>query len=152
MVLITIMARKSQVRRPFWRPWHRWGSCCWGESTSLNCGHHRLIARPPDGMWTWKAIVEWYWQGKIEKLEDKPLPVSLLPPKIPYGITRKWTRASAMRGRRLITWAMARPRWENNIKTDRTAFGYNDVNWLYTAQDRDFWQDLTNTVMNSRIT
>jgi hypothetical protein len=47
-----------------------------------------------------------YWQGKTEELGEKPVPVPLGPPQSPHGLTR----ASAVRGRRLTTWAMARPR------------------------------------------
>jgi hypothetical protein len=50
-----------------------------------------------------------YWQGKTEELGDKPVPVPLCSPQIPHGLTRAWTRASAVRGRRLTTWAMAWP-------------------------------------------
>jgi hypothetical protein len=50
-----------------------------------------------------------YWQGKTEELGEKPVPVPLCPPQIPHGLTRAWTRASAVRDRRLPTWAMARP-------------------------------------------
>jgi hypothetical protein len=50
-----------------------------------------------------------YWQGKNEELWEKPLPVPLYPPQIPHGLTRERTRASMVRGRRLTTWAMARP-------------------------------------------
>jgi hypothetical protein len=60
-------------------------------------------------IWVWRATVEWYWQGKTEELGEKPVPVPLCPPQIPYGLTRARTRASAVRGRRLTTWAMARP-------------------------------------------
>jgi hypothetical protein len=35
--------------------------------------------------------------------------VPLCPPQIPHGRTRDQTRASAVGGRRLTTWAMARP-------------------------------------------
>jgi hypothetical protein len=55
------------------------------------------------------APVEWNWQGKTEVLGEKPGPVALCPPQIPHGLTRDLTRASAMRGRRLTAWAMARP-------------------------------------------
>jgi hypothetical protein len=54
------------------------------------------------------APVEWNWQGKTEVLGKKPVPVPLCPPQIPHGLTRDWTRASAVRGRRLTAWAMAR--------------------------------------------
>jgi hypothetical protein len=53
--------------------------------------------------------VEWNWQGKTEELGEKPVPVPLCPPQIPHGLTRDRTRASAMGGRRLTAWAMARP-------------------------------------------
>jgi hypothetical protein len=60
-------------------------------------------------IWVWIATVEWYWQGKTEELGEKPVPVPLCPPQIPHGLTRAWTWASAVRGRRLTTWAMPRP-------------------------------------------
>jgi hypothetical protein len=53
--------------------------------------------------------VEWNWQGKTEVLGEKPVPVPLSPPQIPHGLTRDRTRASAVRGRRLTAWAVARP-------------------------------------------
>jgi hypothetical protein len=49
-----------------------------------------------------------YLQGKTEELGEKPIPVPLFPPQIPHGLTRPRTRASAVRGRRLTTCAMAR--------------------------------------------
>jgi hypothetical protein len=48
-----------------------------------------------------------YWQGKTEELEEKPVAVPLCSPQIPHGLTRARNRAST--GRRLTTWAMARP-------------------------------------------
>jgi hypothetical protein len=54
------------------------------------------------------ASVEWNWQVKTEVLGEKPVPVPLCPPQIPYGLTRNGSRASAVRGRRLTAWAMAR--------------------------------------------
>jgi hypothetical protein len=55
------------------------------------------------------APVEWNWQGKTELLGEKPVPVPLCPPQIPHGLTQDRTRASAIGGRRLTAWAMARP-------------------------------------------
>jgi hypothetical protein len=47
--------------------------------------------------------------GETEELGEKPVPVPLCPPQIPHGLTWARTRASAVRSRRLTTWAMARP-------------------------------------------
>jgi hypothetical protein len=49
-----------------------------------------------------------YWQGKTEELGAKAVPVQLCPPQITHGLTRVRTRAFAVRGRRLTTWATAR--------------------------------------------
>jgi len=46
--------------------------------------------------------------GETEELGEKPVPVPLCPPQIPYGLTRAWTRVFAVTGRRLTTWATAR--------------------------------------------
>jgi hypothetical protein len=55
------------------------------------------------------APVEWNWEGKTEVLGGKPVPVPLCPPQIAHGLIRDRTRASAMEGRQLTAWAMARP-------------------------------------------
>jgi hypothetical protein len=55
------------------------------------------------------APVEWNWQGKTEVLGENPVPVPHCPPQIPHGLTRDRNRASALRGRRLTAWGMARP-------------------------------------------
>jgi hypothetical protein len=69
------------------------------------------------------APVEWNWQGKTPVLGEKPVPVPLCPPQIPHGLARDRTRASAVGGRRLTAWTMARP----------TSFTINDVNiFLYS--------------------
>jgi hypothetical protein len=57
------------------------------------------------------APVEWKWQGKTEVLGEKFVPVPLCPPQIPHGLTRDQTRSSAVGGRRLTAWAMARPKF-----------------------------------------
>jgi hypothetical protein len=49
----------------------------------------------------WSPTVEWYWQGKIEELGEKPVPVPLCPPQIPLD----WPGREPRR----LTWAMARP-------------------------------------------
>jgi hypothetical protein len=55
------------------------------------------------------APVERNWRRKTEVLAEKTVPVPLCPPQIPHRLTRNRTRASAVRGRRLTAWAMARP-------------------------------------------
>jgi hypothetical protein len=44
-----------------------------------------------------------------------------------------------------------RSRWEDNIKTDIKIRGWEGVDWIYMAQDRDQWRALVNTVMNLRV-
>jgi hypothetical protein len=41
-----------------------------------------------------------------------------------------------------------RNRWEDNIKIDLREIGFEDVDWIHWAQDRDRWRALVNTVMN----
>jgi hypothetical protein len=66
------------------------------------------------------APVEWNCQRKTEVLGEKPVPVSLCPPQIPHRLTRDRTRASAVRGRQLTAWAMAR---------SKNILEYNSVNF-----------------------
>jgi hypothetical protein len=48
---------------------------------------------------------------------------------------------------------LRRPRrkWVDNIKMDLIETGWNVVNWMDMAQDRDQWRALVNTVLNLRI-
>jgi hypothetical protein len=39
---------------------------------------------------------------------------------------------------------------ENN-KMDLREIGWDGVDWIYMAQDRDQWRDLVNTVLNLRV-
>jgi hypothetical protein len=41
-----------------------------------------------------------------------------------------------------------RRRWVDNIKIDLREIGWNGVDWIDLAQDRDHWRALVNTVMN----
>jgi hypothetical protein len=54
-----------------------------GETTSLNCCHWRT-----DDIWVCRSTVELYWQGKTEELGEKPVPMSICQPQIPFGQTR----------------------------------------------------------------
>jgi hypothetical protein len=60
-------------------------------------------------IWVWRATVEWHCQGKTEQLGRKICPSATLSTTNPTWIDRAWTRASAVTGRRLTTWATARP-------------------------------------------
>jgi hypothetical protein len=46
-----------------------------------------------------------------------------------------------------------RPRssWMDNIKTDLGEIGWDAVNCIAMAQDRDQWRILVNTVLNLRV-
>jgi hypothetical protein len=44
-----------------------------------------------------------------------------------------------------------RRRWEDNIKMDLREIGWDGMNWIDLAQDRDQWRALVNTVMNFRV-
>jgi hypothetical protein len=85
-------------------PW-RWV----GSSSQAWMPTYVSILRILQMIWVWIATVEWHWQGKTEELGEKPVSVLLCAPQIPHGLTRARTRASAVRGRRLTTWAVARP-------------------------------------------
>jgi hypothetical protein len=40
-----------------------------------------------------------------------------------------------------------RHRWEDGIKVDHRQIGWEGMEWIYMAEDRDQWQALVNTVM-----
>jgi hypothetical protein len=70
---------------------------------------------PPTGIvFIPEVIYDWggpRWNGidrENSRNRRKPVPVSLCPKLIPRGQTRARTRASAVRGRRIIAWSMAR--------------------------------------------
>jgi hypothetical protein len=52
-------------------------------------------------------------------------------------------------GRRPL--ARQRSRWVDNIKMDLREIGWNGVNWIDTAQDRDKWRTFVITVLNLQI-
>jgi hypothetical protein len=49
--------------------------------------------------------------------------------------------------------SLGRPRhnWVDNIKIDLRESGWDGVDWIDLAQDRDHWRALVNTVMNHRV-
>jgi hypothetical protein len=44
-----------------------------------------------------------------------------------------------------------RCRWVNNIKMDLGETGWDGMDWIYVAQDREQWRGLLNEVMNLRV-
>jgi hypothetical protein len=44
-----------------------------------------------------------------------------------------------------------RHRWVNNIKMDLREVGWDVVDWIDMAQDRDQWRALVSTVLNLRV-
>jgi hypothetical protein len=44
-----------------------------------------------------------------------------------------------------------RRRWVNNIKMGLREIGWDDMDWIDLAQNRDQWRALVNTVMNLRV-
>jgi hypothetical protein len=45
----------------------------------------------------------------------------------------------------------SRRRWVDNIKIDLRDIGWDDMDWIDLAEDRDQWRALVNTVMNLRV-
>ena len=44
-----------------------------------------------------------------------------------------------------------RRRWEDNIRMDLEEIDINPGNWVYSAQDRNYWRALVNTALNLRV-
>jgi hypothetical protein len=44
-----------------------------------------------------------------------------------------------------------RRRWVDNTKMDLREIGWDDMDWIEMAQDRDQWRALVNTVKNVRV-
>jgi hypothetical protein len=44
-----------------------------------------------------------------------------------------------------------RRRWLDNIRMDLVEVGWDDVDWIGLAQDRDRWIALVNSVLNFRV-
>ena len=45
----------------------------------------------------------------------------------------------------------SRHRGEGNIRMNLKEIGINPMNWVYSAQDRDYWRALVNTALNLRV-
>jgi hypothetical protein len=44
-----------------------------------------------------------------------------------------------------------RCRWDDDTRIDLKEIGWEGVDWMHLAQDRDQWRALVNTVMNLRV-
>ena len=44
-----------------------------------------------------------------------------------------------------------RRRWEDNIRMDLQEIGFNEGNWVDSAQDRDYWKTHVNAALNLRV-
>jgi hypothetical protein len=44
-----------------------------------------------------------------------------------------------------------RRRWVDNIKMDLRERGWDDIDWIDLAQDRNQWRSLVNPVINLRV-
>jgi hypothetical protein len=44
-----------------------------------------------------------------------------------------------------------RRRWVTNIKMDQREIGWDGMDWIELAQDREQWRALVNAVMNLRV-
>ena len=44
-----------------------------------------------------------------------------------------------------------RRRWEDNIRMNLEKIDINAGNWVYSAQDRDYWRHLVNAALNLRV-
>jgi hypothetical protein len=44
-----------------------------------------------------------------------------------------------------------RRRWEDGIKMDLREIGWEGVEWIHLAQDRDPWRAVVNSMMNLRV-
>jgi hypothetical protein len=67
------------------------------------------------------------------------------------GEKRNTCRIFAGRPEGKRTLGRPRRRWVNNIKMDLREIGWDGMNWIDLAQDRDQWRALVNTVMKLRV-
>jgi hypothetical protein len=55
--------------------------------------------------------------------------------------------------RLLVGKPLGRPRrrWLDNIRMDLVEMGWDDVDWIGLAQDKDTWRALVNSILNLRV-
>jgi hypothetical protein len=59
------------------------------------------------------------------------------------------TKARKPEGKRPL--GRPRRRWVDNIKMDFRKIGWDGMDWIELAQDREQWRALVHTVMNLRV-
>jgi hypothetical protein len=52
---------------------------------------------------------------------------------------------------RIIPLGRRRRRWVDNVKMDLREIGWDGMDWIDVAQDRDQWRAPFNTVLNLRV-
>jgi hypothetical protein len=67
------------------------------------------------------------------------------------GEKRNAYRISARNPEAKRSLARQRNRWVDNIKIDLRETGWDSMDWINLAQDRDQWRPFVNTVMNLRV-
>ena len=75
------------------------------------------------------------WAGHVARMEEGRNAFKILTgtptAKIPLGTLRR--------------------RWEDNVRMDIKEIGINTKNWVDSAQGRDYWRALVNSVLNLRV-
>jgi hypothetical protein len=99
----------------------------------------------------WRARVEWWWEGKTEDLEDKPVPLPLCSSHISNGLTRARTRFSAVRGRRLTAWAIARPFLRFGSTSPRVRHYANRLPLDFSSQTTENERHRTQNPVNCKL-
>jgi hypothetical protein len=75
------------------------------------------------------------WTGHVARMGEK---------RNAYGILLGKPEGKTLLGRQ-------RRRWADNVKMNLREIGWDGVDWIDTAQDRDQWRALVNTVLNLRV-
>jgi hypothetical protein len=100
--------------------------------------------------------------GDWRKLHNEELHNLYSSPNIIRTITSRemrWTGYVSQMGEKRIAYKILvgkqegrpRRRWVDNIKIDLREIGWDGMDWIKLAQDRDQWRALVNTVMNIRV-
>jgi hypothetical protein len=76
-------------------------------------------------------------RGKVGKKNNRKIRINRFLDFVHHPVFRKLGRP--------------RHRWVDNIKMDLSKIGWESVDWIDMAQDRDQWRALVNTVLNLRV-